>query len=244
MTQNTFGEGDTLNAAVAHLAVAGDGISVDVAAAIHMAGRQEALGLSVFGLVLLAQLREQRQRQGLLGFAGMLERTVIGSAVGLVHQGLPHHTGNIHKVQHGRHLILLSPFLQCYGERILLPVEADKNLLAEAGIPKAGDNGAKHINEDTVRQRNRAGLPDMVEGMRSIPEGLSHCAARFFGHHLGDAGHHERILANGAGGTVILGGAHGNDDNVILLQALLHVQLCHGLIIHFFRSFHVAALGG
>ena len=61
VTQNTFGEGDTLNAAVAHLAVAGDGISVDVAAAIHMAGRQEALGLSVFGLVLLAQLREQRQ---------------------------------------------------------------------------------------------------------------------------------------------------------------------------------------
>ena len=50
-----------------------------------MAGRQESLDIGIFRLVLLAQLREQRQRQGLLRLAGVLERPVIGSAVGLVH---------------------------------------------------------------------------------------------------------------------------------------------------------------
>ena len=44
-----------------------------------MAGRQESLDIGIFRLVLLAQLWEQRQRQGLLRLAGVLERPVMSS---------------------------------------------------------------------------------------------------------------------------------------------------------------------
>ena len=102
---------DALDPSCADVAMAGNGIAVDVAATVDVARGEISFHGGILGILMLAQLREKRLGDGLLSLAGMLEGIVVWTAVRFVHQGLAHHPGDIYEKDHGRNLVPLAEFL-------------------------------------------------------------------------------------------------------------------------------------
>ena len=105
MSQNAFREGNTFYADIAHLAVTGNGVTINIAATVHVARGQETLDIRIFGMFHIAHLGEEAEGHRLFGLASMLERPVVRPAVRLIHQRLAHYTRYINKEKHGRNRV-------------------------------------------------------------------------------------------------------------------------------------------
>ena len=132
------------------------------------------------------------------------------------------------------------------GERddVVLTVAVDDDHLAEARIPEACEDIDQIVREDFLGNDDRALLAEMMIGMGAVPDGLRDGAAGGLGNLLTQAGIQIGIFAVGGAGTVVLGGADGDKNNVVLLQAFCNVLVGHVLVIDPVVDLHVAAGGG
>src|SRR5512136_972176 len=86
----------------------------------------------------------------------------------IMNDGLP-----VQRNQDRRHLILLRPLMECEWNDLFLAMTVQKDLLSEAHVPQAGNDGPQICQECIFGNDNCARHAKMVERMRSVPH--RHC---------------------------------------------------------------------
>ena len=133
------------------------------------------------------------------------------------------------------------PLLDRKRQDLFLAVTVDKDLLAEAHVPEAGDDGPQVGQQDVLGDHDGPRHAQVVVRVRAVPDRLGDGAAHLHGHLLDHARHQEGVLAQRLAVSVTFGAAHRNDDQVVGLEPLVDLVHVHGLEVQPVRALHVAA---
>ena len=143
--------------------------------------------------------------------------------------------------QHTRHLVLFRKLVQGQRDHLLLAMAVKQYLLAEARVPESRDDGPQVGNKRILRHDHGARHTQVVIRMRTIPHRLGNGASSSLGHRLSHPGNQERVLAKRLGISVGFGAAHRDEDDVVDLEPILDLGLCHGLVVNTRRLVHMTA---
>ena len=172
----------------------------------------------------------------------MDERRVVGAALFFGLELVLNGVVPVYVDEHAGHLEVLGELVDGRGDHIFLTVAVEENHLAEAGVPEAGHHGLEHADECVLGHEDGAWHAHVVKGVRAVPQRLGEGATGAFGHLLGHARDQERVFARACVGAVGLGASDGQNDEVVLFEALFDVRVGHILEIDGLGAFH-AALG-
>src|SRR4030042_3816159 len=221
-----------------------DGCVVHFATFIHIAGREKSFRFGVHRQFHVHELRKQSQEIGRFDLAGMLEWCLEWTAMSFIFEVIMDYCRPVERDKDAGHLILLGKLVQRKWDDFFLTVAVEKNLLAEAGIPKTSNDTPQISQESIFRNDNCAGHSQVFIGVRSIPDWLCDCAASSESNLLCHAGDQKSIFAKWLGSTMTFCAADWNDDQVILFESRIDFSHIHGLVVHATWAFHVPTLRG
>ena len=209
-----------------------------------MSGRKQGSFVDLDRIFHVDELREELQAPALLDFVGMNEGILERSAVCLCEELLACAVPEVCVEDDAGHLPLLAEGVDRQRDDIVLAVAVNDDDLAEAGVPEACQYIADVVRQDLLGNHDGSLLAEVVIRVRAVPDGHCNCAAGLLSDQFAEPCIQIGVLAVGSAGAVVLSGADGKEQNVVLFKPLFQHFCGHVLVVNTILFLHVAAFCG